>query len=203
MISSVLITDDLVPFARDFAAVCAERSMNPCLLSSRSSIEDRPVWNRSSRLSAHSLCLDVKNRYGTIDSAVLCFDATAFSVSVAELADIVDSLVKAYIILCERLEDVLSKQGAGHLCFVLCEQQQSKGSEVQLPVQREVRMAEAAFRILAEDCAVRLNASLIRVDNAERMNCAQWLADRIAAPHRSKSSASWVKAASRGILGFM
>lgn len=193
----------MVPFARDFAAVCDERAMNPSLLSSRSPVGNAPVWNRSSRLSAHSACLDVKNRHGTIDSAVLCFDSAAFSVASAELADIVDSLIKAYILLCERLEDAFSKQGTGHLCFVLCEQQQPKGVEVQLPVQREVRMAEAAFRILGEDCAVRLNASLVRVDNAESMNCAQWLADRIAAPPRSKSSSSWVKAASRGILGFM
>ena len=105
-------------------------------------------WNRRSALSARSVLLHTKNRFGRLDEAIVIFapvqDAVTFhESSIVGIEDRIDAEVKGYLYILREIFALLVKQGAGRVALVL----QQPPAELQSPL---VATSVGSFAALAE-----------------------------------------------------
>jgi len=174
MSKTVLIAGKEFPFCAPFVNYAVENGFNAMVTLLQN--EENPqnpvapvasfVWNRSSPISARSLVLETENTFGQVDYAFLIFDTASYikkfeRMSAETLSRGMDTLFAGYMYLCLELVDRLLKKGSGNICFILekhpgmLEAVKSNARGDILPAGPLVSAAEAAFKVFAENLAVR------------------------------------------------
>lgn len=226
MSMSVMIADKSIPFAVSLAGALRSRDVCVALVSDASVEEVAPVspdsaglaevpWNRPSTLSARTVPLAAKNRFGSLDQAILVFDTplleAAFppddSLSPVRVAD---EYIRGYMLLVRELGLLFAAQGKGRFVFALrardAAAERSSPSAANLPIS----VAEAAFIRLAEETALSCGGSkdsavqslLVRMENQDDAGNLPWLTEQLMAPAGNRSQGGrWLKAGTRGLFG--
>lgn len=232
MSERILVCDNSIPFAGmvsgelrkkkvSVALACREES-SPVQVNDRTASAGIPSlneipWSRSSPLSAKTLLLEARNVLGGIDSALLMFDAQAFSSDATgndSIPALLDAYIDTYVFLVQEIASCFIRQKKGRLFFALRAFPPRSG----VPGSRETAfsLTEAAFIRLAEETAgyfgsigsIPVACPLVRLGDGEDAEDALWLAEKLAAPESTKGfgragSPRWVKAGSRNIFNLL
>lgn len=177
MSSTVLIADASIPFAVSLAGALRGKDASVAILAS--AVQEGSTldlfWNRPSPLSARTVMLDAKNRFDSLDCAVLAFDVASIPASCREgdsasITHLFDEYVRGYALLISEIVVAFRRQKKGLLCFVLVNRESATGgqsssvlsSSAAGPAQSAIQatglspdiacaMAESAFVKLAEE----------------------------------------------------
>jgi hypothetical protein len=226
MSMSVMIADKSVPFAVSLAGALRSRDVSVALISDASGEEGASApsdsagladvpWNRPSALSARTVPLAVKNRFGSLDQAILVFDTplleAAFppddSLSPVRVAD---EYIRGYMLLVRELGALFAAQEQGRFAFVLRVRDSTAERSSPPPANLPVSVAEAAFIRLAEETALSCGASkdsavqslLVRMENQDDSGNLLWLTEQLMTQAGNRSSGGrWIKAGTRGLFG--
>jgi len=224
---SVCVSDKSVPAASALSSLLINRSHSVALLSPPGSgaLSELP-WNRSSVLSAETVPLEMKSRFGSFDALLMCFDAAAISRRSGDassggsdrlvLAQGIDEYIRGCALLASSCADCMKAQGFGRLVFALAQPLKNE----QRPADRAngsclaASLAESSFKRLAEEyaglCAEHqawagVNVLLITYDAETESEAFEHIASFLeSAPGKNqtlRSGVRWVKAGSRGLFG--
>lgn len=185
-------------------------------------------WNRASPVSARAIITETENSFGSLDAAILYFDAPSFAqtfteCTVQEISHALDILVAGYQYLAvELLARFNQKKHDGRIVFLLKTQTSltdvSKSSSQRGSTMRPsgpiVAASQAAFGTFAENFAVLAAAQeygsvVLTIGNTQNETAvkdgvlASWLSNYLKTldgkPKPDANTApSWVKAGARG-----
>ena len=126
MSSTVLIADASIPFSVSLAGALRGKAASVAILSSAaqegSTLE--LAWNRPSPLSARTVILDAKNRFGALDCAVLAFDSASIPQECragdsSSITRLFDEYVRGNALLVSEITACFRRQKKGLFCFIL------------------------------------------------------------------------------------
>lgn len=223
---SVLISDKSVPFASALAGALRGKNSSVAMLSgeqeaktaktdksaSDSSALIEIPWNRSSALSARTVLLEVKNKFVTLEQAVLVFDTPFLTETAPEklaTVTVVDDFIKGFLLLVSEITVRFALEKKGRLVFVV--RQQATGTNAFGIQNIPVRVAESAFIRLAEETALAFSARsnidlqtlLVKLETAGDAENAAWLLEQMEQPSVSRNQTRWIKSGSHGLFGKM
>ena len=216
MSTDILITDDRLNFSLSLADFLRVQGQRVIVTSDPEQIKEKkqentigPVllWNRHSVFSLQSLPLQFKNLQLNIETALLIFDAPAYTelysnTGVLHADRIVTELITANMQLAYTLMRYFIHKKSGTLIFIHREVPPSCGN---MPVVAAsgafVRMAEASTASLAQEENALLQTMLVRLEGEDNALYIEWLAAQISQPALSRMPGKWIKAGQRGIFG--
>ncbi len=216
MSTDILITDDRLNFSLSLADFLRVQGQRVIVTSDPEQIKEKkqentigPVllWNRHSVFSLQSLPLQFKNLQLNIETALLIFDAPAYTelysnTGVLHADRIVTELITANMQLAYTLMRYFIHKKSGKLIFIHREVHPSCGN---MPVVAAsgafVRMAEASTASLAQEENAFLQTMLVRLEGEDNALYIEWLAAQISQSALSRMPGKWVKAGQRGLFG--
>ncbi len=216
MSADILITDDRLNFSLSLADFLRVQGQRVIVTSDPEQIKEKkqentigPVllWNRHSVFSLQSLPLQFKNLQLNIETALLIFDAPAYTelysnTGVLHADRIVTELITANMQLAYTLMRYFIHKKSGKLIFIHREVPPSCGN---MPVVAAsgafVRMAEASTASLAQEENALLQTMLVRLEGEDNALYIEWLAAQISQSALSRMPGKWIKAGQRGIFG--
>ena len=216
MSTDILITDDRLNFSLSLADFLRVQGQRAIVTSDPEQIKEKkqentigPVllWNRHSVFSLQSLPLQFKNLQLNIETALLIFDAPAYTelysnTGVLHADRIVTELITANMQLAYTLMRYFIHKKSGKLIFIHREVHPSCGN---MPVVAAsgafVRMAEASTASLAQEENALLQTMLVRLEGEDNALYIEWLAAQISQSALSRMPGKWIKAGQRGIFG--
>lgn len=216
MSTDILITDDRLNFSLSLADFLRVQGQRVIVTSDPEQIKEKkqentigPVllWNRHSVFSLQSLPLQFKNLQLNIETALLIFDAPAYTelysnTGVLHADRIVTELITANMQLTYTLMRYFIHKKSGKLIFIHREVHPSCGN---MPVVAAsgafVRMAEASTASLAQEENALLQTMLVRLEGEDNALYIEWLAAQISQSALSRMPGKWIKAGQRGIFG--
>ena len=216
MSTDILITDDRLNFSLSLADFLRVQGQRVIVTSDPEQIKEKkqentigPVllWNRHSVFSLQSLPLQFKNLQLNIETALLIFDAPAYTelysnTGVLHADRIVTELITANMQLAYTLMRYFIHKKSGKLIFIHREVPPSCGN---MPVVAAsgafVRMAEASTASLAQEENALLQTMLVRLEGEDNALYIEWLAAQISQSALSRMPGKWSKAGQRGIFG--
>ena len=216
MSTDILITDDRLNFSLSLADFLRVQGQRVIVTSDPEQIKEKkqentigPVllWNRHSVFSLQSLPLQFKNLQLNIETALLIFDAPAYTelysnTGVLHADRIVTELITANMQLAYTLMRYFIHKKSGKLIFIHREVHPSCGN---MPVVAAsgafVRMAEASTASLAQEENAFLQTMLVRLEGEDNALYIEWLAAQISQSALSRMPGKWIKAGQRGIFG--
>lgn len=216
MSADILITDDRLNFSLSLADFLRVQGQRVIVISDAERTKDKkaenaigPVllWNRQSVFSLQSLPLQFKNLQLNIETALLIFDAPAYTelysnTGVLHADKIVTELITANMQLAYTLMRYFIHKKSGKLIFIHREVPPSCGN---IPVTAAsgafVRMAEASAAALTQEDNALLQTMLVRLEGDDNALYIEWLAAQINQPALSRMPGKWVKAGQRGLFG--
>lgn len=221
-----MIADKSVPFAVSLAGALRSRDVSVALVSDASGEESASApsdsagladipWNRPSTLSARTIPLAVKNRFGSLDQAVVVFDTPLLEAAFPPddsltPVRVADEYIRGYMLLVRELSALFAAQGKGRYIFALRVRDSTAERSAPPPANLPVSVAESAFIRLAEETALSCGTSkdsavqslLVRMDNQDDSGNLLWLTEQLLTPAGNRSQAvRWVKAGTRGLFG--
>ena len=215
MSTDILITDDRLNFSLSLADFLRVQGQRVIVTSDPEQIKEKkqentigPVllWNRHSVFSLQSLPLQFKNLQLNIETALLIFDAPAYTelysnTGVLHADRIVTELITANMQLAYTLMRYFIHKKSGKLIFIHREVPPSCGN---MPVVAAsgafVRMAEASTASLAQEENALLQTMLVRLEGEDNALYIEWLAAQISQSALSRMPGKWIKAGQRGIF---
>ncbi len=216
MSADILITDDRLNFSLSLADFLRVQGQRVIVISDAERTKDKkaenaigPVllWNRQSVFSLQSLPLQFKNLQLNIETALLIFDAPAYTelysnTGVLHADKIVTELITANIQLAYTFMRYFIHKKSGKLIFVHREVSPSCGN---IPVAAAsgafVRMAEASSATIAQEENALLQTMLVRLEGEDNALYTEWLAAQINQSALSRIPGKWIKAGQRGLFG--
>ena len=216
MSTDILITDDRLNFSLSLADFLRVQGQRVIVTSDPEQIKEKkqentigPVllWNRHSVFSLQSLPLQFKNLQLNIETALLIFDAPAYTelysnTGVLHADRIVTELITSNMQLAYTLMRYFIHKKSGKLIFIHREVPPSCGN---MPVVAAsgafVRMAEASTASLAQEENALLQTMLVRLEGEDNALYIEWLAAQISQSALSRMPGKWIKAGQRGIFG--
>ena len=216
MSADILITDDRLNFSLSLADFLRVQGQRVIVTSDSERVKEKkqentigPVllWNRQSAFSLQSLPLQFKNLQLNIETALIIFDAPAYTelysnTGVLHADKIVTELITANMQLAYTLMRYFIHKKSGKLIFMHREVPPSCGN---IPVTAAsgafVRMAEASAAALTQDDNALLQTMLVRLEGDDNALYIEWLAAQINQPALSRMPGKWVKAGQRGLFG--
>ena len=216
MSTDILITDDRLNFSLSLADFLRVQGQRVIVTSDPEQIKEKkqentigPVllWNRHSVFSLQSLPLQFKNLQLNIETALLIFDAPAYTelysnTGVLHADRIVTELITANMQLAYTLMRYFIHKKSGKLIFIHREVPPSCGN---MPVVAAsgafVRMAEASTASLAQEENALLQTMLVRLEGEDNALYIEWLAAQISQSALSRMPGTGSKAGQRGIFG--
>ncbi|TAH54334.1 MAG: hypothetical protein EWM51_07205 [Treponema sp.] len=220
---SVCVCDKSIPSASAFSSLLRDRCHSVGLLCAPGSDALSEIsWNRSSVLSAETVPLEMKSRFGAFDALVLCFDTAAVRRSVSGLeipgsermsmVRAIDEYVRGYALLLAAVADTFKERQSGRFVFAL--RQPSKGEDQSdsraLSVRFSAALAESAFVRCAEECAsvcseqaawTGVHTLLLKFDAESEQEGFDQIASWLESANPKNQGVRWIKAGSRGIFG--
>ena len=216
MSTDILITDDRLNFSLSLADFLRVQGQRVIVISDAARTQDKkaenaigPVllWNRQSVFSLQSLPLQFKNLQLNIETALLIFDAPAYTelysnTGVLHADKIVTELITANIQLAYTFMRYFIHKKSGKLIFVHRDVSPSCGN---IPVAAAsgafVRMAEASSATIAQEENALLQTMLVRLEGEDNALYTEWLAAQINQSALSRIPGKWIKAGQRGLFG--
>ena len=216
MSADILITDDRLNFSLSLADFLRVQGQRVIVTSDEERVKEKKqdttigpilLWNRQSVFSLQSLPLQFKNLQLNIETALLIFDASAYtdlysSTGVLHADKIVTELVTANMQLAYTLMRYFIHKKSGKLIFI---HREVPPSCVNVPVAAAsgafVRMAEVSATALAQEKNTLLQTMLVRLEGEDNALYIEWLAAQINQPILSRIPGKWVKAGQRGLFG--
>lgn len=216
MSTDILITDDRLNFSLSLADFLRVQGQRVIVISNAERTKDKkaenaigPVllWNRQSVFSLQSLPLQFKNLQLNIETALLIFDAPAYTelysnTGVLHADKIVTELITANIQLAYTFMRYFIHKKSGKLIFVHRDVSPSCGN---IPVAAAsgafVRMAEASSATIAQEENALLQTMLVRLEGEDNALYTEWLAAQINQSALSRIPGKWIKAGQRGLFG--
>ena len=216
MSTDILITDDRLNFSLSLADFLRVQGQRVIVISDAERTKDKkaenaigPVllWNRQSVFSLQSLPLQFKNLQLNIETALLIFDAPAYTelysnTGVLHADKIVNELFTANIQLAYPFMRYFIHKKSGKLIFVHRDVSPSCGN---IPVAAAsgafVRMAEASSATIAQEENALLQTMLVRLEGEDNALYTEWLAAQINQSALSRIPGKWIKAGQRGLFG--
>jgi hypothetical protein len=224
MSSTVLIADASIPFSVSLAGALRGKDASIAILSS--TVQEGSTldlaWNRPSPLSARTVALDAKNRFGTLDCAVLSFDPASIPLDCktgdsAAITHLFDEYVRGNALMASEIASLFRKQKKGLFCFVLVNRERAVLSPAAVPQEKPqpeglspdifCAMAESAFVKMAEEissaCAASpdggIQCALAKVEPEDETAALDWLVAQIDNPASRKEN-RWVKPGAKGLF---
>jgi len=216
MSTDILITDDRLNFSLSLADFLRVQGQRVIVISDAERTKDKkaenaigPVllWNRQSVFSLQSLPLQFKNLQLNIETALLIFDAPAYTelysnTGVLHADKIVTELITANIQLAYTFMRYFIHKKSVKLIFVHRDVSPSCGN---IPVAAAsgafVRMAEASSATIAQEESALLQTMLVRLEGEDNALYTEWLAAQINQSALSRIPGKWIKAGQRGLFG--
>lgn len=216
MSADILITDDRLSFSLSLADFLRVQGQRVIVTSDAERVKEKKqentigpvlVWNRHSVFSLQSLPLQFKNLQLNIETALLIFDAPAYTelysnTGVLHADRIVTELITANMQLAYTLMRYFIHKKSGKLIFIHRDVPLSCGN---IPVSAAsgafVRMAETSAATLSQEENALLQTMLVRLDGEDNALYIEWLAAQINQPALSRMPGKWVKAGQRGLFG--
>ena len=216
MSTDILITDDRLNFSLSLADFLRVQGQRVIVISDAERTKDKkaenaigPVllWNRQSVFSLQSFPLQCRNLQLNIETALLIFDAPAYTelysnTGVLHADKIVTELITANIQLAYTFMRYFIHKKSGKLIFVHRDVSPSCGN---IPVAAAsgafVRMAEASSATIAQEENALLQTMLVRLEGEDNALYTEWLAAQINQSALSRIPGKWIKAGQRGLFG--
>ncbi len=216
MSADILITDDRLSFSLSLADFLRVQGQRVIVTSDAERVKEKKqeitigpvlVWNRHSVFSLQSLPLQFKNLQLNIETALLIFDAPAYTelysnTGVLHADKIVTELITANIQLAYTFMRYFIHKKSGKLIFVHRDVSPSCGN---IPVAAAsgafVRMAEASSATIAQEENALLQTMLVRLEGEDNALYTEWLAAQINQSALSRIPGKWIKAGQRGLFG--
>ena len=216
MSADILITDDRLNFALSLADFLRVQGQRVIVTSETERVKEKkqentigPVllWNRHSVFSLQSLPLQLKNLQLNIETALLIFDAPAYTelysnTGVLHADKIVTELITANMQLAHALIRYFIHKKSGKLIFI---HRDVPPSCLNIPVAAAsgafVRMAEASAATLMQEENALLQTMLVRLEGEDTALYIEWLVAQINQPALSRIPGKWIKAGQRGLFG--
>ena len=216
MSTDILITDDRLNFSLSLSDCLRVQGQRVIVISDAERTKDKkaenaigPVllWKRQSVFSLQSLPLQFKNLQLNIETALLIFDAPAYTelysnTGVLHADKIVTELITANIQLAYTFMRYFIHKKSGKLIFVHRDVSPSCGN---IPVAAAsgafVRMAEASSATIAQEENALLQTMLVRLEGEDNALYTEWLAAQINQSALSRIPGKWIKAGQRGLFG--
>lgn len=216
MSADILITDDRLNFSLSLADFLRVQGQRVIVTSDSERVKEKKqentigpalLWNRQSAFSLQSLPLQFKNLQLNIETALIIFDAPAYTelysnTGVLHTDKIVTELITANMQLAYTLMRYFIHKKSGKLIFIHRDVPLSCGN---IPVSAAsgafVRMAETSAATLSQEENALLQTMLVRLDGEDNALYIEWLAAQINQPALSRMPGKWVKAGQRGLFG--
>ena len=216
MSADILITDDRLNFSLSLADFLRVQGQRVIVTSDSERVKEKkqentigPVllWNRQSAFSLQSLPLQFKNLQLHIETALIIFDAPAYTelysnTGVLHADKIVTELITANMQLAYTFMRYFIHKKSGKLIFIHRDVPLSCGN---IPVASAsgafVRMAETSTASLVQEENALLQTMLVRLEGEDNALYIEWLAAQINQPALSRIPGKWIKAGQRGLFG--
>ena len=216
MSADILITDNRLNFSLSLADFLRVQGQRVIVTSDAERIKEKkqentigPVllWNRQSVFSLQSFPLQFKNLQLNIETALLIFDAPAYTelysnTDVLHADTIVTELITANMQLAYTLMRYFIHKKSGKLIFI---HREIPPTCVNMPITAAsgafMRMAEASAATLSQEENALLQTMLVRLDGEDNALYIEWLAAQINQPALSRIPGKWIKAGQRGLFG--